>query len=60
MNNLNFRYSSNLRNSHRAKNVTSNMNPESHTGQDIIDMQDASHGSYNVTANVKTVSQNDL
>jgi hypothetical protein len=36
------------------------MNPESHTGQDIIDMQDASHGSYNVTANVKTVSHNDL
>ena len=36
------------------------MNPESHTGQDIIDMQDASHGNYNVTANVKTVSHNDL
>lgn len=26
-----------------AKNVTSDIKPESHTGQDIIDMQDASH-----------------
>jgi|688.fasta_scaffold698870_2 hypothetical protein len=29
-----------------AKNVTSDMQPESHTGQDIIDIQDASPLTY--------------
>lgn len=36
------------------------MKPESHTGQDIIGMQYATHSSYDVTANVQTVSNNDL
>ncbi|KAK4024494.1 hypothetical protein OUZ56_009917 [Daphnia magna] len=57
---IDFNDSSNLRNSRMAKNVTSDIKPESHTGQDIIDMQDASHGSYNVTENVQTVTHNDL